>query len=115
MAALLGADSASLVPMVTDFCERLSDDELGYFCETLGSCTEIVGDASSATLTTQLQDVHFAGHLLDMFKWLAFALEVNYADFLSAIKATQVAKSPAAVVSAASQSPSLSTGTSGVS
>lgn len=91
---------------------RITDDELGHFCTVLGECTELLGSNGAATkLDTTLQDVHFAGELLNMFKWLQFALEVNFADFLSVWRRTQAAESTAQT-SAASRSPQASTGTS---
>lgn len=101
--------------LVSDIAGRVSDEELGYFCDVLGSCTEIVGsNGALVRLDRNVIDFHFAGHLLDMFTWMAFALEVNYSDFLSAWKRTPGAASMAPV-SGPSPSPTASTGTFGVS
>lgn len=101
--------------LLSDLTERVTDEELGYFCDVLGSCSELVGtNGKTVALDREILDVHFAGALLDMFKWLAFALEVNFADFLTELKRTQAAASMAQV-RAESKSPLVSTGTSSVS
>lgn len=98
-----------------DLSERVTDDELGWFCDRLGECSYIVGDGGrTQQLERAIIDIHFAGALLDMFKWMAFALEVNFADFLSELKRTQAAASMAQG-KPESKSPQVSTGTSGAS
>lgn len=60
-------------------------------------------------------DFHFAGKYLEMFQWLLFCLEVNYADFLDAIKAKAAGAMAKAVETHKSPSSSLKgvTGPSG--
>jgi len=99
--------------ILEQFSSRVTDEELGYFCDVLGSCTEIVGDnGATQALNKSVFDIHFAGRLLDMFKWMGFALEVNFADFLSVLKRIQGERSTAPA-SPVSPSQPLSTGTSG--
>lgn len=98
--------------MLGELTERVSDDELGWFAARLGECSYLVGDNGKVLqLEPSVVDLHFAGALLDMFKWMAFALEVNFADFLSVLKRTQAAASTAPA-NQASRSPLDSTGTS---
>jgi hypothetical protein len=107
VAALLGSGNArgflemegkELGPMIVNFCERISDEELDFFCSVLGEQSQIVNErGEGAIMTRNIIDVEFAGRLMDLFKWLAFALEVNFTDFLSAAKAIPVGKSKAPV------------------
>lgn len=98
--------------LMSDLATRVTDEELGYFCDVLGECTEIIGASGKAErLDRELFDVHFAGRMLDMFKWLQFALEVNFADFLSVLRRIPDASSTAPAMPQ-SPSPPASTGTS---
>jgi hypothetical protein len=64
------------------FCSRLSEVDLDYLVSTLGPCTEVIlPDGRVQALTLDVQEMHFAGSYGEMFKWLGFALEVNYSDF----------------------------------
>jgi hypothetical protein len=61
----------------------LSEEDLTVFCDVLGRSTEVAGGEYSER-SPQLNDVfalHFAGKYLEMFQWLAFALEVNFGSF----------------------------------
>lgn len=108
----INLDVGSLMGQLAD---KFTDDELDFFCKKLGACTELVGDNGKTTkLDLNIQDVIFAGHLFDMFKWMAFALEVQFSDFLSELKRIQAAKSTAPASDASTSLPVL-TGTSGES
>lgn len=111
VSSILNMDIGALVGSLAD---KFTDNELAYFCTQLGSCSEIVVDGKTQTLTNAIIDVHFAGHLLDMFKWMAFALEVQFSDFLSEWKRIQAAALEAKAKSV-QNSPAASTGTSGES
>lgn len=103
---------SQLGSLLSELTERVSDDELGWFAARLGECSYLVGDNGKALqLEPSVVDMHFAGSLLDMFKWMAFALEVNFADFLSELKRTQAVASMVPG-NPESKSPSASTGTS---
>lgn len=65
------------------FCTRLSEADVDYLVSTLGPCTEVIlPDGRVQALTLDVQEMHFAGSYGEMFKWLGFALETNYSDFL---------------------------------
>lgn len=65
---------------------QLREEDLEYLCRVLGGATEVeTEDGKRLQLTLERQELHFrGGHLAEMFKWLAFGLEVQYADFFSA-------------------------------
>jgi hypothetical protein len=90
----LDMDGKEVGPMIVSFCERISDEELDYFCSVLGEQSQVINErGEGATLARNIIDVEFAGRLMDLFKWLTFALEVNFSDFLSVAKAIPAAKS----------------------
>lgn len=61
---------------------RLTESDLEFAVKLLGGTTEIETDAGKQVpLTLERQELHFAGRMGEMFRWLAFALEVNYRDF----------------------------------
>lgn len=112
MSALLNMDVGALVGTLS---EKFTEEELSYFGKVLGGCTQLVGDnGNTAVLDEKLQDVVFAGNILQMFKWMGFALEVQFSDFLSELKRIQ-AVALAAKEKSAQKSPAASTGTSGES
>ena len=60
--------------------ERLTDDDLTYACQVLGATTQLEAvPGRSVQLTLENQEIHFSGAYWEMFQWLSFALEVNFA------------------------------------
>lgn len=80
-------DSKTLATMLRDFSTRVSEADLEYLCETLGGCTQIESlDGKLSPLDLEAQELHFrGGRLSELFRWLAFALEVQYSDFFSGL------------------------------
>lgn len=109
LSSILNMDVGALVGMLAD---KFTDNELAYFCTQLGSCSEIVVEDRAQKLTNDIIDIHFGGKLLEMFKWMGFALEVQFSDFLSELKRIQVA-ALAVKAKSAQKSPADSIGTSG--
>jgi hypothetical protein len=109
-----GISRSQISQMLGEISQRVTDDELDHFCRVLGSSSQIVAAGNAVTLDKEVIDVHFAGQLFNLFKWLAFALEVNYSDFLSVFARMQAAVSAAAAKSP-SPSPPASIGTFGAS
>lgn len=66
---------------VRSFASRLPDNELNEITLILAEHTEITIAGGKPMALKQLADSHFAGNYREMFSWIAFALEVNYADF----------------------------------
>src|SRR5204863_2493553 len=93
--ALLSLDVGALGAGLQEFAERLTEQDLAYVCETFGDATEVImPDGRRPRLTKDFQELHFAGHFLELFQWIAFAIEANYADFFDA--ARSLAKGTAA-------------------
>lgn len=84
-AAVLDAvDGASVSSALSELAARLTEAELDHACTVFGEYTEISSDEdpeSRKKLTTQAQELHFAGNTAELFEWLGFALEVNFSDF----------------------------------
>jgi hypothetical protein len=77
-------DHKTLAKMLVTFSDRIKEEDLEYLCAVLGEVTEVgeVGKPQNRiTLDLEIQEIHFKGKLSHMFKWLGFALEVQYADF----------------------------------
>ena len=107
--------SFAMAPVIEELALRITEEDFCYLCDVLGECTFLVGDKGQlAKLERKLQDVHFAGRMLDSLKWLGFAIEVNFADFFSLAKSKWVAAS-APLENNTSRSPMASTGSSGES
>jgi hypothetical protein len=60
----------------------VSDADLEHITSELASHTTVIprGGTNGQKLAAVF-DVHFAGDVIGMFKWAAFALEVNFGDF----------------------------------
>lgn len=80
--ALLSKDLSSLL-------EQLDDETLDYLCDTFAESTNVVMQAEKtkvlAPLAGDMFDKHFARKYMQMFEWLAFCVEVNYADFFARV------------------------------
>jgi len=75
----------SIAAVLGKIAASLSDEDMDAFCDVLAKTTEVAGGEYNQR-SPQLADVfalHFAGKYLEMFQWLAFALEVNFGDFFS--------------------------------
>lgn len=74
---------------ITQLTTRLTEDELEYVIGVLVREKTIAYHDSGKCPTLENQsswDLHFTGELGEMFKVLAFSLEVNFKDFLGALK-----------------------------
>lgn len=81
--------------------ENLSEADLEFFCEAFRRKSRVHVEGG----WIPLQDLVFTGRMGTMFKWLAFAFEVNFSDFLAgALAMSRRPSEPQA--NAASPSPS---------
>lgn len=77
--------SLAIADSLGSLAANLTEDDLNYFCEVFGESTVVnVSADKQPILIPKLQETHFAGQYGEMLKWLAFCVEVNYSDFLSA-------------------------------
>ena len=86
LGAIKDLKNAELNVIFKELARVLTEDDLEYICELLGPYTSITVNGKTNDLTPEVQDTHFAGNYGEMFKWIMFALEVNYKDFFSILK-----------------------------
>lgn len=71
---------------VGKFLKSLSPENLRYLADAMASHTDVTTPDGKSPRLSDVFDAHFRGRTLEMFQWLIFALEVNFADFLDGIK-----------------------------
>lgn len=84
---LLSMDVGSLVPVLQALFEALPPAEAESLFEEVLSSTAIIEAGKSPIPLWPVVDSRLQGRTLDLFKVAAFALEVNYGDFLDAFRA----------------------------
>jgi hypothetical protein len=112
--SIMGADLSQidLSGMAQMLVDRLDEDALVRIVEDLAAVTTFSDHGKDWPNLGAAYDIHFAGRLASLAKWLAFALEVQFGDFFGVLGS--LAKSGAAqAIASASPSPSTSTGRSG--
>lgn len=98
---LLNGGSEGAAGALEAVCAQVSEADLEYLCDVFAECTMVkMPDGKRAKLSADAQELLFGGALVDCFKWLAFALEVNYGDFFDVFKGAQDVVAPQAVVTA---------------
>lgn len=95
--------------------DKLTEADFDYFCDLFAKTTQVHGPDMKEGAWPYLSDifaVHFAGRYLEMMRWLAFALGVNFSSFFGGIgdAIKELGEKANAL-----QSPKASTGTSGAS
>lgn len=61
-----------------------SEEDLEYFCAVMRKTTKV--QVLPGQGFAQLSEGMFRGQLFSLFKWLVFAFEVNYTDFLDGLR-----------------------------
>jgi len=112
-AGLRGGDASGYVAVAN----ALPESELEYFCDLLAAQTTVRGGEYAEESAPQLDKVfamHFADDYFEMFQWLGFALEVNFASFFRGLVRKMLEDATKAKEKAtASTSPNTSTPGSG--
>jgi hypothetical protein len=79
-------------------CAQVSEADLEYLCDTFAGCTMVtLPDNTMKQLDAVTQEALFGGQIAECFKWLAFCLEANYADFFGEFKSLVGPAQPATV------------------
>lgn len=64
----------------------IKEEDLDYLCESFGLVSSVrYSDGRVLPLDLENQENHFRGRLLECFRWIAFAIETNYSDFLGSL------------------------------
>ena len=101
----------SVSEAVMELSQLITEDEMEHVISTLSRVTQVSDDGKQGWGSLdEIRELIWAGNYIEMFKWLAFALEVNYAGFFGASGFGAVAS--ALKAKSASTSPKASTGTS---
>ncbi|MCK4718803.1 MAG: hypothetical protein KAT70_09055 [Thermoplasmata archaeon] len=81
--SILDLDMANLGQALQELLFRLEDTDLEHLTTTLGMCTELERPGGNQVpLTKETQELHWAANYGEMFRWIGFALGVNYSSFL---------------------------------
>ena len=76
----LATDSTQIAPALSEFAKQLSASDFKYVVNTLAKSTRINRESDKWPVLEP--EVDLAGEMGFLFKWLGFALEVNFGDFL---------------------------------
>lgn len=82
--SLLDVDHSVAFGAISKLLMNASEEDLEFFCQTFMKKSKFIPPEGTGLIG--LVDLAFTGRLLTMFKWLAFAIEVNYSDFLDVFK-----------------------------
>lgn len=105
--------SLNIGTAVEALVDRLDEPKITEIIDTLAGVTECNDGGDKWPQLSGVFDIHFAGKMSSLFKWLAFALEVQFGDFFDAFGSlAQKVGSPKSA-GQASASPSISSGQSG--
>ncbi len=78
---------AGVAAGVQDMILRLEDEDLETLSATFGKSTRVVqGDATPVLDSAAQEHLFKGGELTKYFTWLAFCIEVNYADFFAVLR-----------------------------
>jgi len=101
----------AIADAVTELAARITEDELDHVVDTLAKKTRVSQNGTSGWQPlVEQSEMIWAGNYTEMFKWLAFALGVNYSGFTGGLGNLSAFVSQAAQGSQ-SKSPNQSTGT----
>ncbi len=90
-------DHMTVANALSTLASSMSEEDLEYLCEKFGKVSKVkVGELMLPV--DKAGDAVFSGRLTVMFKWIWFAIEVNYSDFLGGLRdmsgRLSVAKAP---------------------
>jgi len=107
---VLDVDTGVVASALGRLMTTMSEEDLEYFCGAFGKKSKVkVGELWLSV--DKAGDSIFRGRLALMFKWLSFAAEVNYSDFLGVLTSMRGRLSVGAA--SPSTSPTESIGKSG--
>lgn len=112
--SLLDMDLGPIANAIAAFAEDVTPEKYEHIVTTLAGQSQY-SEAGGNFIAFKMNTEHFRGRYLSELKWLAFALEVNYSDFLSVLNPTTNALSALVVEASKSRSQTSSTGKSGES
>lgn len=91
--------------------EHLTEEDMNYLREAFAPTTLVMGKGQ----LDKIFDIHFAGQMMSMLKWLFFAMEVNFSDFFAKGNINLSGALGQNLMASTSGSPPVATGPSGAS
>ena len=84
-AASAAASAASAAGAFGALPDAMTDADLEFFAKTFGDTTRFSSESNpkKLVLTSDNQELHFAGRYLEFAQWLIFCIEVNYKGFFT--------------------------------
>ena len=85
--AAQGSEEGSMSAALERLVSSVEDSDLEWFADVLGKTTRFSTDGSKWPFLSEAnRETLFSGRIFLFFQWLAFALEVNFSDFLSFLR-----------------------------
>ena len=82
-----GGVEGGIAGAIEGIAKNVSEADFDWATDLFAKHTEVVLDNGKRPQLDDVFDSHFVGHYSEMFKWLGFAVEVNYGDvFLEWLK-----------------------------
>lgn len=86
--SILDVDHTAALGVISKLLASATEEDLEYLVQVFMKKSKF--KMPEATGLVPLVDIAFTGRLLTMFKWLAFAIEVNYADFFDVFRRIKI-------------------------
>lgn len=82
-----GLNPAAMAKALRELVEHISDEDLQTISNDLGLDCQVRDPETGdwVTMTTGVQDKIFRGKLSTFFAWVVYGVEVNFADFFTAL------------------------------
>lgn len=108
----LAAIGGAIGEAVSALTKNLNDDDLESIFMTLAGSTQVEAEPGSGKMVVLkgVFDMHFQGDFMNLGKWVAFALKVNFGPLLDALPMVEKAGADGSAARSASTSPKESTG-----
>lgn len=113
-------EGAMVLSGIADIVTNLPEADVQALAKQFAACTRVGGGAYGTTeplvQLAKVYDEHFAGNMSEWLAWIAFCVEVNFADFLGLLKgklAEVFARRKGPAGATQPSSPQASTDTSG--
>lgn len=103
--ALGDVDTSTLAAALAALSDSASAEDLDFLVARFSDCSKTLIGPNMVRMVPAVSDQVFAGRLLSQFRWLWACVEVNYADFFSALRDLAPQKRPAMASGSTSPNP----------
>jgi hypothetical protein len=84
---LADASWSAMAAAIKEVAVRLDTEDLQTLCKVFAATTIVHLPDGKKPAMADVFDAHFAGKYMRMYQWLAFCVEVNFADFFEVLQA----------------------------